>query len=181
MGMNKVSAMRRGEKAFSMILTFCLALFLWMLLSGWGIHLIGYYDPFKLAGGIVAALIITLTMHWLLIPRMGEKMLLKFRRWLLYVLWESRQIVLAAIDVALRILGIRAVDPRIIEFETTLRSDFALTTLANSITLTPGTVTIDVEPERGKYVVHAIGKEPADSLTVDQTMQRKVAYVFMEE
>jgi multicomponent Na+:H+ antiporter subunit E len=56
----------------------------------------------------------------------------------------------------------------------------ALTTLANSITLTPGTITIDVEPEEGKFQVHAIAREPAKSLLVDQTMQRKVAHVFME-
>jgi len=62
-----------------------------------------------------------------------------------------------------------------------LRSDFALVTLANSITLTPGTITIDVDPEKGRYTVHALAKEPADALTVDQTMQKKVGYVFMEE
>jgi len=31
-----------------------------------------------------------------------------------------------------------------------------------------------MEPERGRYIVHAIAKGPADSLTVDQTMQKKV-------
>jgi len=46
--------------------------------------------------------------------------------------------------------------------------------------LTPGTITILVEPERGKFWVHAIAKEPADALLVDQTMQRKVANVFIE-
>jgi multicomponent Na+:H+ antiporter subunit E len=72
------------------------------------------------------------------------------------------------------------IDPRIIEFDTSLRSDFALVTLANSITLTPGTITILVEPERGKFWVHAIAKKPADALLVDKTMQSKVADVYME-
>ena len=56
----------------------------------------------------------------------------------------------------------------------------SLLTLANSITLTPGTITLLVEPERGKFWVHAIAKEPAHALLVDQTMQRKVAHIFME-
>jgi len=173
--------MRKGEKAFSMILTFCVAFIFWLLLSAWNKYLLGHYDLFRLARGIIVALIITVTVHELLVPGRGEQVLLKIQRWLLYILWELYQIVLAAIDVASRVFGLRPVDPRIIEFETTLRSDLALTTFADSITLTPGTITIDIEPERGKYTVHAIDKGPADALTVDQTMQKKVGHIFMEE
>jgi len=173
--------MKKGEKAFSMILTFCVAFIFWLLLSAWNKYLLGHYDLFRLARGIIVALIITVTVHELLVPGRGEQVLLKIQRWLLYILWELYQIVLAAIDVASRVFGLRPVDPRIIEFETTLRSDLALTTFADSITLTPGTITINVEPERGKYTVHAIDKGPADALTVDQTMQKKVGHIFMEE
>ena len=106
----------------------------------------------------------------------------KTLRLLLYIPWELWQIVLANFDVAYRVLHPKMpIDPRIIEFDTTLRSDFALTTLANSITLTPGTITIDVEPERGRFLVHAIASKAADALLVDQTMQKKVAHVYMEE
>jgi len=164
-----------------MILTFCVAFIFWLLLSAWNKYLLGHYDLFRLARGIIVALIVTVTVHELLVPGRGEQVLLKIQRWLLYILWELYQIVLAAIDVASRVFGLRPVDPRIIEFETTLRSDLALTTFADSITLTPGTITINVEPERGKYTVHAIAKGPADSLTVDQTMQKKVGHIFMEE
>jgi multicomponent Na+:H+ antiporter subunit E len=70
--------------------------------------------------------------------------------------------------------------PCLIEIETPLRSEFALVTLGNSITLTPGTITVSVAPGKGKFLVHALAKEPADALLVDQTMQRKVAGVFQE-
>ncbi|MFZ2072011.1 MAG: Na+/H+ antiporter subunit E [Halobacteriota archaeon] len=179
--MNGVRGMRGSEKAFSMVLTFCAMFIFWLLLSAWNIYLTGHYDLFRLARGVIVVLVVTLTVHELLIPGRGEKVLLKIQRWLLYSTWELWQIMLAAIDVAYRVLGLRTVDPLIIEFETTLRSDLALTTFGDSITLTPGTITIDIEPERGKYTVHAIAKEPADALTVDQTMQRKVGHVFMEE
>jgi multicomponent Na+:H+ antiporter subunit E len=181
MTVTEVTSVRKGGKAFSLILTFVLAFIFWMLFSYWNKYLVGHYDLFRLVRGLLVALIIAVTMHQLVVPGRGEQVLLKVRRWILYALWELWQIVLAAVDVALRVLGARPVDPRIIEFETTLRSDFALTTFADSITLTPGTITINVEPERGKYVVHAIAKEPADALTVDQTMQKKVGYVFLEE
>ena len=139
------------------------------------------YDFTKISRGILAALIVTFLTYEIFVPSRGEKVLLKLRRFIPYVGWELWQIYLATIDVAKRVFGILEVDPQIIEFDTTLRSDFALVTFANSITLTPGTITIDMEPERGRYIVHAIAKGPADSLTVDQTMQKKVGYVFMEE
>jgi multicomponent Na+:H+ antiporter subunit E len=173
--------MDKKTRAFSIVLTFIVMFIFWLLFSAWTVYLPEPYDLSKVSRGVLASLMVTLLTYELFVPSRGEKVLLKTRRFIAYVGWELWQIYLATIDVAKRVLGILPIDPRIIEFDTTLRSDFALTTFANSITLTPGTITIDVEPLRGRYIVHAIAKEPADSLTVDQTMQRKVGYVFMEE
>ena len=177
-----MTVMERGNKTFSIILTFCIMFAFWMLLSAWTVYLVEPYDLFIVSSkGILAALIVSFLTYEIFMPSRGENVLLKLRRFIPYVGWELWQIYLATIDVAKRVFGILEVDPQIIEFDTTLRSDFALVTFANSITLTPGTITIDIEPERGRYIVHAIAKGPADSLTVDQTMQKKVGYVFMEE
>jgi len=168
--------MRLGERAFGILLTFCIMAVFWILLSG-------IFDAFHLISGLVCCAIVSIISHDLLVLVKGknEKKLLKSLRLLIYIPWELWQIVLANIDVAYRVLHPKMpIDPLIIEFETTLRGDFSLITLANSITLTPGTITILVEPERGKFWVHAIAKGPADALLVDQTMQRKVADVFFE-
>ena len=166
--------MRLGERAFGILLTFCIMAVFWILLSG-------IFDAFHLISGIVCCAIVSIISHDLLVKGKSEKKLLKSLRLLIYIPWELWQIVIANIDVAYRVLHPKMpIDPLIIEFETTLRGEFSLLTLANSITLTPGTITILVEPERGKFLVHAIAKEPADALLVDQTMQRKVARVFME-
>jgi multicomponent Na+:H+ antiporter subunit E len=166
--------MRKGEKRFGILLTFCIMAVFWVLLSG-------IFDAFHLISGLVCCTIVAILYHDLLVKGKSEKKLLKSLRLAFYIPWELWQIVLANIDVAYRVLHPRMpIDPLIIEFETTLRGEFSLVTLANSITLTPGTITILVEPERGKFLVHAIAKEPADSLLVDQTMQKKVAHVFME-
>jgi multicomponent Na+:H+ antiporter subunit E len=169
------------NRTFSFVLTFCVMFVFWLLLSAWTVYLPEPYDFPKVARGVLAALIVAFLTHEIFVPSRGDKVLPKLQRFIAYVGWELWQIYLATIDVAKRVLGILPVDPLIIEFDTTLRSDFALVTFANSITLTPGTITIDVDPERGRYIVHAIDKGPADSLTVDQTMQKKVGYVFMEE
>jgi len=166
--------MKMGGRAFKILLTFCIMAVFWILLSG-------TFDAFHLISGLICCAIVSVISHDLLVKGKSEKKLLKSLRLLLYIPWELWQVVLANIDVAYRVLHPKMpIDPLIIEFETTLRKEFSLATLANSITLTPGTITILVEPEGGKFWVHAIAKEPADALLVDQTMQRKVAHVFME-
>ena len=56
------------------------------------------------------------------------------------------EIIKATIDVALRTLNGK-VEPEIIEIETELKSPISQVILANSITLTPGTLSIDVDTE----------------------------------
>ena len=166
--------MRKGEKWFGLLFTFCVMAVFWVLLSG-------IFDAFHLISGLVCCAIVAIISRDLLVNGKSENKLLKSLRLIMYIPWELWQIVLANIDVAYRVLHPKMpIDPLIIEFETILRGELSLLTLANSITLTPGTITLLVEPERGKFWVHAIAKEPAHALLVDQTMQRKVAHIFME-
>lgn len=166
--------MKKEGKWFGFFITFGVMCLFWIVLSG-------LFGAFHLIAGVISSALVACLSHDLLVEGKSDKTLLKFWRLLCYIPWELWQIVLANIDVACRVLHPKMpIDPCVFEFETSLRGDWALTTLANSITLTPGTITINVEPERGKFQVHAIAKEPADALLVDQTMQRKVAHIFME-
>ena len=166
--------MNRGERGFGIVVTFCIMFLFWLILSG-------FFDAFHLITGGICSAIVTLISHDLLVKGKGEKMLSKSCRLLLYIPWQLWQIVLANVDVAYRVLHPKMpIDPLVIEFETSLRGDFSLATLANSITLTPGTITIFVEPGRGKFWVHALAKEHAHAHLEDKKMQRKVAHVFME-
>ncbi len=54
------------------------------------------------------------------------------------------------------------IEPRLVTFETKLRLPMSKAFLANAITLTPGTLTVDVEDER--FVVHCLTRESAESL-----------------
>jgi multicomponent Na+:H+ antiporter subunit E len=167
--------MNREEKTFGILITFGILFLFWILLSG-------LFDAFHLIAGVICTGIVTLISHDLMVKGGDKKFIGKSLRLFRYFPWEFWQIVLANIDVAYRVLHPKMpIDPLIIEFETPLRSDFSLITLANSITLTPGTITISVEPEKGTFRVHAIAKDPAMALMLDQTMQRKVAEVFLVE
>ncbi len=165
----------KSGNGFGILVTFCAMLLFWLLLSG-------IFDTLHVGAGIICSAIVALISHDLLVAEKGEKILSKSFKFFIYLWWELWQIILANFDVTYRVLHPKMpIDPVIIEFETTLRSDFALVTLANSITLTPGTITINIDPEKGKFQVHAIAQAPADALMVDKTMQSKVADVFMEQ
>ena len=70
-------------------------------------------------------------------------------------------LIKANLDVAKRVITPSLpINPGIVEFETQLNSEFAIMILANSITLTPGTVTIDVIDN--KFYVHWIDVETED-------------------
>ena len=80
-----------------------------------------------------------------------------------YAPWLLWQIVLANIDVARRILHPRLpIAPRVIRVRARQKSALGRTIFANSITLTPGTVSMDLEGD--DIVVHALTKEAAEEL-----------------
>lgn len=65
-----------------------------------------------------------------------------FLIYLFIFVWEC---IKANIDVAYRVLHpAMPIRPGIVKVKTTLKSDFAKTLLANSITMTPGTITVDI-------------------------------------
>jgi multicomponent Na+:H+ antiporter subunit E len=61
----------------------------------------------------------------------------------------------ANVDVAYRIVTGR-IRPGIVKFQSGLKTDLGRTLLANSITLTPGTLSVDVDDETGDFYVHWI-------------------------
>lgn len=98
---------------------------------------------------------------------------------LTYLVWLLFSIVKANLEVAYYILHPRMpVDPALLQFRTRLRSNVAQVVLGNSITLTPGTVTVDLKD--GRYVVHALVPGSAGSLLTAE-MQNRVAAVFDEQ
>jgi multicomponent Na+:H+ antiporter subunit E len=72
--------------------------------------------------------------------------------------WECLK---ANIDVAYRVVHPDVpIRPATIRVRTSLKSDIALTFLANSVTLTPGTTTVDIDREAGILYVHWLYMKP---------------------
>ena len=75
-------------------------------------------------------------------------------------LWE---VIKANIDVAYRVLHPDLpINPGIVKVKTVLKSDTALTFLANSITLTPGTMSVDIDRDKGVLYIHWINVKAED-------------------
>lgn len=91
----------------------------------------------------------------------------------LYAGWLVVEIVKSNIDVIARVLGPRsAIDPVMINVRAKSTSDLGRALFANSITLTPGTVTVDIEDDKLK--VHALARSKASVESFDN-MNRKAA------
>ncbi|HIE34346.1 MAG TPA: Na+/H+ antiporter subunit E [Candidatus Altiarchaeales archaeon] len=141
----------------------------WMLLS-WELSFM------NIVSGILGCLIVSYISYDLLIRGNIHFSLRKTYLLSSYLLYLACEIVKANADVAKRVLDPRMpINPRIIEFKTKLTSDGAKTILANSITLTPGTITIDVIGDR--FYVHALSPEFAESL-LKGTMENKLFEIF---
>ena len=92
-----------------------------------------------------------------------------------YIPWLVRAIISANLHVSRRILQLRpAISPRMIRIEAEPTTAFGRVLLANSITLTPGTVTVDLDGNR--LLIHALTEEAAEE-TLAGEKNRRVARV----
>jgi multicomponent Na+:H+ antiporter subunit E len=154
------------------IATFVILLGTWLVLSG-------QFDSFHITLGLACCLLVSYFSHDLLFPvfEWGKSSTVFFR-FMSYLPWLFYQILLANLHVAKMVLHPRMpINPGIVEFKTKLKSGLAMTTLANSITLTPGTITIDIRD--GKYYVHALTKKVTDDLLSGE-MENRVASIYDE-
>ena len=141
----------------------------------------GKFDAFHLSLGVISCALVTFMSYDLYFKRkkFSSKIIVEAIRFIKYIPWLFYQIVLSNIHVASLVLSPKMpIDPKVIRYKTKLKTDIALVTFANSITLTPGTITADIS--EGEYYVHALSKKVADDLMTGK-MEDKVAYIFEEE
>ena len=99
-------------------------------------------------------------------------------RFAAYIPWLLWQIVLSNLHVARLVLHPRMpIDPALVEFDSTLRTEAAHVLLANSITLTPGTVTVEMTAKR--FVVHCLSAGSRSGIEKGEAL-RRAGWVFGE-
>jgi multicomponent Na+:H+ antiporter subunit E len=143
-----------------------------LLIAAWVLWS-GYLKPLLLGLGALSCLLTI----WV-VKRMGyfdEENFAFHYDWRLlgFWVWLSREVVLSSIEVA-RVVLRRNIDvePKLVDIDGSGLGPVDLALLGNSITLTPGTLTLDVY--EGRLLVHALTPEGAESLRRGE-MQRRVA------
>jgi multicomponent Na+:H+ antiporter subunit E len=93
----------------------------------------------------------------------------------IYLVWLAKEVILANIAVARCVWqGSESINPRVLRVTAHQNTDLGRVIYANSITLTPGTVSIDLEGK--EIVVHALNDASADDLLTGE-MDRRVCRV----
>ena len=145
---------------------FIALLVFWLLLSG-------YFTAFLMLAGVGSALAVVLFARRMeVVDREGFPINL-WRAVIWYWPWLAKEIVTSAWDVSKAILHPKLpISPTLVRFKPSQRSVVGLVTHANSITLTPGTIT--VEAKDGEFLVHALFRSGAEAV-VDSEMDRRIS------
>ena len=140
----------------SRIVVFVLAALVWLALTGFGVQ--------EIIAGIVVALLVSITAGHFLVTTHKQKHIV--HRWLYAVLYLFKflwEMIKANLHVAYIVVHPKVpVKPGIVKIKTKLTKDAAITVLTNSITLTPGTLTIDVNENAKEIYVHWIDVKETD-------------------
>ena len=139
------------------IATFLIMAVVWVVLSG-------MLDPFHLTLGVICCGLVAHFSHGLLFWGGDAKSWLRgLVRWILYIPSLFWEIILANIHVIRVVIHPRMleiIDPQVIHFRTILKRPISKVTLAQSITLTPGTITVDIRDD--EFTVHALDRTVAE-------------------
>jgi len=135
----------------SRITVFILSFLIWLALT----HI---KDIQEVIAGLVVAIIVSMIVgEFLITTEKSEHIIKRFFSAILYLfkfLWEM---IKANFHVAYIVLNPNLpINPGIVKIKTNLTKDSAITVLTNSITLTPGTLTVDVNPETKEIYIHWI-------------------------
>lgn len=138
----------------------------WLLLSG-------IYTPFLVLAGLGASIAVALLARRMEITdREGHPIHLALAA-LVYWPWLLKEIVKSGWQVSRIILDPRLpISPTLVRFKPSQKTPVALATHANSITLTPGTITVEADSE--EFLVHALTREGAASVAGSE-MDRRVS------
>ena len=160
-----------GSRSLRQFAVFVMLFAFWLVFSG-------HFDAFHISLGLICCIAVATLSYDLLLPdTLSSRTAMIAWRFVQYTPWLLYEVVVANLHVLALVLQPGRIRPQVVRFKTGLKSDLAKVTLANSITLTPGTITMDVDDD--EFYVHAVSDEAAQSVKSDD-MERRVAHVFFE-
>ena len=142
----------------------------WLLLSG-------HYTPWLVASGAAIAVLVALFGLRLGYADAEGHPIERVPAALAYAPWLVKEIFKSAVDVSRIIVNPRLpISPRLVRLAAVQRTPVGVTIYANSITLTPGTITVEVDRHDRVLVVHALTAAGEAGL-IEGEMARRVSRV----
>ncbi len=136
----------------------------WLILFAFWLVLSGMFDAKHIVIGIIATVAVVLSDRDLervsLGPAQSDSSHLALLHWrgvLPYSLWLLRAIAAANLQIARVVLDPKLpIEPAVVRVPTRVESDMEITLLANSVTATPGTITLQADEGRREFLIHAL-------------------------
>jgi len=135
----------------SRIIVFIFSFLVWLALTGTG-------SLQEIISGLLIALLVSMAAgHFLVTTEKSANIFRRLYFVLRYIIHFIREMIKANFHVAYLVIHpLCPIKPGIVKIKTTLNKDSALTVLCNSITLTPGTLTVDINKEKQEIYIHWI-------------------------
>jgi len=141
-----------------LIVTFLLSMVTYLFLTASQGEVWGLWSIFEISTGIILSLIVAILANKVLFQKRSYRMLnpIRWINFLLYFIGPFfSALTKANIDVAYRVITGK-INPGIVKISPDLKTDLGITLLADSITLTPGTLTVDIDEEKNDLYIHWI-------------------------
>ncbi|KYK24310.1 cation:proton antiporter [Thermoplasmatales archaeon SM1-50] len=143
-------------KAFIVTTIVCMIIYL-ILTTGSGTEVLGLWSFIELAFGLLLSVLIGFIARSVFVK--DSYRMLNPIRWFLFLGYLIGPFFLAItkanLDVAYRVITGK-INPGIVRIHPDLKTDLGVTMLANSITLTPGTLSVDIDEDTNDLYVHWI-------------------------
>lgn len=167
----------KSHSPFQTVVLFVGLMLFWLSMSG-------YFDLLHIGFGVVSAGIVLFFFHSIRHYAFFEEEKSSLQgvrpfQFATYLFWLIWQIIKSGLYVAGVILKpSMPIEPSIVTFRADLPGPYAKMLLGNSITLTPGTLTVDIEGDL--FTVHALTRETYAGI-VDDSMPRQVLKLYSKE
>ena len=143
-----------------------------LVLSAFWLILSGHFDPLLLALGVASVGLVMVMMHRMNLADHEPQSLYPSGALLGYLVWLMGCVIRSNLDLAHRIwTPALPIQPSWTRLDTAVSTPMEKTLYANSITLTPGTLTTDVREDH--FMVHSLSQDSLDELREGE-MERRI-------
>ena len=136
---------------------------LWLIFSG-------VYEPLTLSFGVASVLIVTAIISILKMSADSDGRFSYRNFFIFYLPWLLKEIVVSGIKTSSNVLGFKKFKSHAKKIKASQKTQLATVIYANSITLTPGTLTIEVD--RDDLFVHALCDSSLTELEIGEMDKR---------